>query len=347
MKKEIKEIIHLIGADIPDNIKDTIIDGVKPIEAAGKSHITFLSGKKYLKYLENTEAAAVITSKEFTVPDKVIPLYVDDPYSSFIKVLHLFNERSTSDIAEGIHETAFVDESAEIGENVSIGPKASISAGVSVGDGTVIGSGTVILKNSRVGKNCIFYPNVTIMDNSKIGDEVILHSGVVIGADGFGFIPGKAGLDKIPQTGSVVIEDKVEIGANSCVDRAVMGTTKIGKGTKIDNLVQVGHNVQVGTNTIIVSMAGISGSTNIGNNVVIGGQAGFGQHVNVGDGAKVAGQAGVTKDVPAGTIVSGYPAKDHMKAIKEEIHIRNLPTMAKKIKEQAKKIEELEKKLNS
>ncbi|MHB9030597.1 MAG: UDP-3-O-(3-hydroxymyristoyl)glucosamine N-acyltransferase, partial [Candidatus Latescibacterota bacterium] len=236
-----------------------------------------------------------------------------------------------------------VHPTAVIGENVSLGPFAVIGERVTVGDNTVIGSCSVILAGSAVGKDCIFYPNVTIMDGCTVGDRVILHAGVVIGSDGFGFAPQYGKYHKIPQIGTVHIENDVEIGANSCVDRAAFGATIIRDGTKIDNLVQVAHNVRVGSHTVIASQVGISGSTSIGNWVRMGGQAGLAGHIAIGDGATVGAQAGVTKDVPAGETVSGYPAKNHMQAMRLEAAFRHLPDLMKKIKEQEHRITELEK----
>jgi len=343
MKINLNKLAETIGSAIPKDSKKIEISGIAPIETAKKDQVTFLSNKKYLKYLENTKAAAVITSEEFSVPKGIIPLFVENPYESFVKVLHIFNTRIPEDVASGISSLCFVDDSAKLGKNVSVAPFAFIGKNVTIGDNSIIGPGTAILNDSKIGDNCLIYPNVSIMDNSILGNRIILHSGVVIGADGFGFYPGKNGLEKIPQIGQVIIEDDVEIGSNTCIDRAVMGATRIKKGTKLDNLVQIGHNVSVGSHTVIASMAGVSGSTVIGNGVKVGGQAGFSGHIRIGNGALIAGQAGVTKDVPGGIMVSGYPAKEHMKAIKEEIHIRNLPSLKKRVKDQEKKIEALEK----
>ncbi len=346
MTIELKKIAEMVGAETVDLPKKIKISGIAPIESAATDQITFLANKKYLRYAGMTNAAAIITSSEFDLPEGKIALIVKNPYEAFIKIVKFFNKRKNSDIASGISDLAFLHDSSTLAEDVSVAPFAYIGENVRIGKGTRIGANVVVMKGSTIGNNCLIYPNVTLMDQTIIGNRVILNAGSVLGGDGFGFIPGQKGLEKIPQTGNVVIEDDVEIGANTCVDRAVTGSTTIKYGTKIDNLVQIGHNVRIGSDSIIVSMAGISGSTVIGDRVTIGGQAGFGQHIRVGDGATVAGQAGVTKNVPENTIVSGYPAKEHMKAIREEIAVRNLPSLKKKIMEQEKRLAKLEESIN-
>ncbi|MFC1606877.1 UDP-3-O-(3-hydroxymyristoyl)glucosamine N-acyltransferase [Candidatus Latescibacterota bacterium] len=343
MTCSLEVICKAIGASAPDHSERVEITGVSSIEDACSGEICFLSNPRYTKYLETTNASAVIVSKDTTVPERVIALYVDDPYVAFVKLLEFFNVRSDVDIASGIDSLSSIHPDAQLGANVSVGPFAVIGAGVSIGDGTVIGSCTVIMKDSSVGSGCILYPNVTIMDRCSVGNGVILHAGVVIGADGFGFAPVDGGLHKIPQIGKVVIEENVEIGANTCIDRATFGTTIIERGAKIDNLIQIGHNVKVGQCTVIASQAGISGSTSIGNGVRIGGQVGMAGHLNVGDGSSVGAQAGVTKDVPPGETVSGYPAKNHMKAMRLEAALRRLPELHKIVKAQERRIQELEK----
>ncbi len=343
MEIRLSELSEKIGAVIPEGKGGIIISGVAPVETATKKDITFITGDKFLKKLEECKAAAVILPEGLTPPDNIVPIYVDEPYYYFIKVLELFDPGSGKEVSPGISPHSFISKNAVIGKDVSIAPFVFIGNGVTIGDNTTIGAGTSILKDSSIGTGCLIYPNVSIMDRTTIGNYVIINGGAVIGGEGFGFYPHKNSLIKIPQIGKVVIGNNVEIGSNTCVDRAVMGITKIDDGVKLDNLVQIGHNVKVGSWTVMASMAGISGSTEIGKGVQIGGQAGFGEHLKVGDGAGVAGQAGVTKDVPPGTIVSGYPAKEHMKAIREEIHIRNLPNLKQKVKELEKRITELEK----
>jgi UDP-3-O-[3-hydroxymyristoyl] glucosamine N-acyltransferase len=328
----IEKICEIIGADVPPNAENVKITGLADIENAGAGDLTFISNPKYKHFLASTKADAVIHGKDTPVPETVISLAVEDPYFAFFKMLEFFNTRTPKDIAQGIHPSAVIDSEALIGENVSIGACASIGPGVKIGNGTTIGPGSAILKNTIIGQNCILYPNVTVMDGVKIGDRVILHSGVVIGSDGFGFVPHGGGLHKIPQIGTVVLGDDVEIGSNSCIDRAAFGETVVGNGTKIDNLVQLGHNVRIGQYTVIASQAGISGSTTVGSGVKIGGQAGFAGHLDIGSGSSIGAQAGVTKDVPGGETVSGYPAKNHMKAMRLEAALRSLPYLIKKVK---------------
>lgn len=342
MNITLKAVCELIGAECPPDAGDIVTGGVASLEEAGPADISFLSNPKYEKHLAGTGARAVIVTPDTPVPGAIIPLRVGDPYFAFLLLLNLFNNRTKDDVAQGMDARAVIHPSAVIGKNVSIAPCAVIGRGVTIGDNTVIGAGSVMLPGSAAGEECIIYPKVTIMDGCTVGNRVILHSGVVIGADGFGFAPHKGRYHKIPQIGTVRIGDDVEIGANSCVDRAAFGVTVVGNGTKIDNLVQVAHNVKIGAHTVIASQTGISGSTGIGDWVRLGGQAGLAGHITVGNGAMVGAQAGVTKDVPAGETVSGYPAKNHMQAMRLEAALRHLPDLLKKMKEQEKRIAELE-----
>jgi len=342
MRRTLEEIGRIIGAEIPGHSRKKEISGIASIEDAGPDTICFLSNPRYAKYLETTGACAVIVAKGTAVPERVVALAVADPYFALVQLLECFNTRQPSDIASGIDTSACIHPGAVIGNGVSVGPYAVIGPGVSIGDGSVIGPCTVILAGSSVGRNCILYPNVTIMDRCTIGNHVIIHAGAVIGSDGFGFAPHDGALHKIPQIGGVVIGDDVEIGACTCIDRAAFGATVIERGSKLDNLIQVAHNVRIGSNTVIASQTGISGSTSIGRGVRLGGQAGLSGHLNVGDGASVGAQAGVTKDVPPGETVSGYPAKNHMKAMRLEAALRHLPDLMQKVKDQEKRIQELE-----
>jgi len=342
MTVRLGQIARLIGAEIPAGTEDVEISGVGSIEEAGARDVSFLANPKYAGRLGKTRAAAVIVPEGVDVPAASVPLVTDEPYFAFLKVLEFFDTRLPSDIAEGIDSRAAVHPGARLGKDVSIGPFAVVGEGVEIGDGTIIGPCSVVLKNTTIGKGCVIYPNVTIMDGCEIGDGVILHSGVVVGSDGFGFVPRGGRLHKIPQTGTVKIEDDVEIQACTCIDRAAFGVTVIGKGSKLDNLVQVGHNVRIGPGTVIASQTGISGSTSIGGGVRVGGQAGFAGHLKVGDGVSVGARSGVTKDVSPGKTVSGFPARKHSRELRVEAALQELPELVKKVRELEKRIRELE-----
>jgi UDP-3-O-[3-hydroxymyristoyl] glucosamine N-acyltransferase len=335
-------ICRVIGCDVPSGAGAIAVQGIASIEDAEPGEITFLSNSRYAKFLPETKAAAVIVPRGLTPPPGVRLLEVDDAYLAFVRILGLFDSRSRGDVAQGIHPSAVIAPDATLGENVSVGPCAVIGRSVTVGKDTVIGPGSVVMSGSRIGSGCLFYPNVTIMDGCSVGDRVIIHAGAVIGSDGFGFAPEGRTLRKIPQIGRVRIEDDVEIGACTCIDRAAFGETVIARGAKLDNLIQVAHNVKIGYSTVIASQTGISGSTTIGTGVKIGGQAGFAGHLTVGDGASVGAQGGVTKDVPPGEIVSGYPAKNHQQAMRLEAALRRLPDLLKTVKQQEQRIGELE-----
>jgi UDP-3-O-[3-hydroxymyristoyl] glucosamine N-acyltransferase len=342
MNVKLITIAHLIGAEIPRDAEDIEIRGVASLEDAGSHEVSFLSNPRYRQYLASTGAAAVIVSKDTVVSESVVPLYVDSPYFALVRILELFNYRTQADIASGIDPSARIHPDAVLGKNTAVGSCAVIGQGVTVGDGTVIGSCSVVLKDSAIGKDCIIYPNVSIMDKCEIGDRVILHSGVVVGSDGFGFVPHEGKFYKIPQIGCVRIGDDVEVQAGSCIDRGAFGDTVIGNGTKLDNLVQVAHNVRIGSNCVLVSQSGVAGSSTVGSGVKIGGQAGIVGHLNIGDGASVGGKSGVTKDVSAGDTVSGFPARKHSQIMRQDAAMRKLPELIKKVKAQEEKIKELE-----
>ena len=324
-------IADLIGAHIDDQAASLLVTGVAPIEYAASGEITFLSNKRYIRYLTNTEASAIILPEDFSGECRPVALKVSNPYEAFASVLVLFDPRRPNDIADGIHPTAVVGENVELGKNVSLGAHVVIGDNVKIGAGTRIGAGTVIMSESQIGEECLIYPNVTLMDRTLIGNRVLLHSGVVLGSDGFGFAPVDGKYQKIPQIGNVIIEDDVEIGAGTTVDRAVMGSTKIKRGSKIDNLVQVAHNDIIGEDTVIAAQAGFSGSLKVGNGCRIGGQAGFVGHIEIGDKASVGAQAGVTGNVKEGTVVSGYPARPHHESMRSLAALRKLPELMKRV----------------
>lgn len=342
MKKTLKEIVKIVGGEIIGD-DSAVITGVCGIEEAERGDITFVANPKYAPLINTTGASAIITSREIESAPKPI-IRTDNPSLAFTRIVELIASSNTMH-PKGIHKSAVLGEGVKLGKDISLGPYVVVEDNVSIADGSVIYSGSFIGHDTSIGKNVVIYPNVSIRENITVGDRVVIHSGAVIGSDGFGFVKVKDVHYKIPQRGVVVIEDDVEIGANVAIDRARFDKTVIGAGTKIDNLVQIAHNVTVGRNSLIVSQAGISGSTHIGDNVTIAGQAGLVGHITVGDEAIIAAQAGVTKSVRPKAMVSGYPAKPHREAKRVNACIQMLPRLFGTVKELRKKIEELEKKL--
>jgi len=344
MRKTLKEIAGLIDGEVVGD-ENVIITGVCGIKEARPGDITFLANPKYLPLLEATSASAIITSRDTTAASKPI-IQTENPSLAFTKVVSLFEPVDIRH-PKGIHPTALIGKKATLGKNVALGPYAVIEDEASIGDNTVIYPGCYIGYQAVIGRDTLIYSNVSVRERTQIGDRVIIHSGTVIGSDGFGFETVNGIHYKIPQIGTVLIEDDVEIGANVAIDRARFDKTIIGRGVKIDNLVQIAHNVVVGENSIIVAQAGISGSTTIGKGVILAGQSGLVGHIHVGDAAVVAAQAGVTKDVPAHTMVSGYPAKPHGIARRVNACLQNLPKLYETVTELKKKIEELEGRLKN
>lgn len=342
MRKTLKEIAQLIEGEVVGE-EDVVITGISGIKEAQEGDLTFLANPKYLHLMDTTKATAIITSREIKKAPKPI-IRTDNPSLAFAKMVSLLapNEQVHP---SGIHPTAIIGQNVKLGRDVALQPYVVLDDNVEVGDRTVVYAGCYIGHHTKIGADCLVYPNVAIRERIEIGNRVVIHSGTVIGSDGFGFATVKSVHHKIPQIGTVVIEDDVEIGANVTIDRARFGKTLIGRGTKIDNLVQIAHNVIIGENSIIVAQAGISGSTTIGRGVTLAGQAGLVGHITVGDNAVVAAQAGVTKSVPPNTCVSGYPAKPHDKAKRINAFVQRLPELFKAVKQLEDKIGELEHRL--
>jgi UDP-3-O-[3-hydroxymyristoyl] glucosamine N-acyltransferase len=342
MKKTLSQIASYLEGEISGN-GSIEISGVAGIEQARPGELTFIANPKYLKLLDTTRASAVIVGKD--VQTSKVPLIKHpNPYYAFSKAIGLFHEPRKS-YPEKIHSTSLLGEEVTIGKEVYIGPYVIIEDRVKLSDKVVILAGSFIGENTAIGENTLIYPRVTIRENVNIGKNVIIHSGTVIGSDGFGYAKEKGTYHKIPQVGKVVLEDDVEIGANVTIDRATLGETRIKKGTKIDNLVQIAHNVQIGENTIVVAQVGISGSTKVGKNVTLAGQVGLVGHIEIGDNVIVAAQSGVSKSLHPGKIYFGYPAREHSKARKIEAVVSLLPQYVEKIRELEKRIKNLEEKL--
>jgi len=340
-QKTLKEVVEIIGGEIVGN-PDVVITGVCGIKEAKPGDLTFIANPKYLCLMNHTQASAIITYKEVKDAPKPI-IRTENPSLAFAKMVSLSAPNEVKRL-QGIHPSAVLGNNVELGEDVAIQAYVVIEDDVKIGNGTIIYAGVYIGHHTKIGSDTIIYPNVSIRERITIGSRVIIHSGSVIGSDGFGFATVKGIHQKIPQIGTVVIEDDVEIGSNVTIDRARFDKTVIKQGTKIDNLVQIAHNVVVGENSIIVAQVGISGSTNIGKDVTLAGQAGIAGHITIGDNAIVAAKAGVTKNVAPNSCVSGYPAKPHSLAKRINACIQRLPKLFKTIVSLEKRIEELEKK---
>jgi UDP-3-O-[3-hydroxymyristoyl] glucosamine N-acyltransferase len=343
MRMTLKEIADLVGGELSGD-GNIVIEGVGSLIEAKKGEITFLASSRYRNEVSKTEASAIIIGEEVELPE-IPSIRTKNPYLAFVQVMKVLV--SPRRLPSGIDRTSLLGKGVKLGEDVVIGAYVVIGDGAVIGDKTVVFPGTYIGDKAVIGKNVLIYPNVTVREEVIIGDNVIIHPGAVIGSDGFGYVTEKGKHHKIPQVGIVEIENDVEIGANVTIDRATLGKTIIGEGTKIDNLVQIGHNVRIGKNCLIISQVGISGSTVIGDNVVLAGQAGLVGHITVGNNAIVGAQAGVTKSVPANTTVSGYPAREHRTAKKINAQLVRLPKLYEEIKELKRNVEKIRKKINS
>ncbi len=335
----VKEIASLINGEVFGD-GDVLINNMASPEFALEGAITFALDNDGLEKSASSKAACVVTQIETAEFSKPV-IKVDNLKIALTMLYNLLNEKRL--VGEGdINTSAHVDPSAKIGKGVVIGPHACISENAQIGDGTTIGANAVVGKEVKIGKMTRILPNCTIYDRAIVGDFVILHSGVVIGSDGFGYLPHGGRIFKVPQLGRVVIEDEVEIGANSCVDRGTFGDTVIGKGTKIDNLVQIAHNVQIGKYCFFAALNGIAGSAQIGDHVMAGGQIGVKDHIKIGNNVKIAAKSGVIKDLEDNSVVFGYPAKESRSVLREFAFMTWLTKNAAKIRNMVKKASEEE-----
>jgi len=335
------EIAAILGGRVSGE-SGAVVENVRAIDEAGEGDLTFVSNPKYLKKLETTRASGVLVSAGTDSPGRNL-IVVEDPYVALGRILAIFYPEEHG--SAGIGKGAFIDDSAVVSQGATIHPGVYVGRRARIEKGAVLYPGVVIGDDAVVGEDSILYPRVTVYRRCLIGRRVILQAGVVIGGDGFGFARPGSGNVKIPQVGIVQIDDDVEIGANTTVDRATLGKTWIQRGVKIDNLVQIAHNVVIGENSIIVAQVGISGSTRLGRGVIIGGQAGLVGHIEIGDRVMVAGQAGVHDDIPAGNVVSGSPHRPHREWLRIEACISRLPEMRQTVKALTKRIAVLEAKL--
>jgi len=328
------QIAALINGKIEGDTNASVSSFGK-IEEAKQGQLSFFANPKYEEYLYSSGASIIIinTAFELRQPVKATLIRVPDAYSAFAILLSEYQKMAQKEM-NGIQEPVYISKSASYGKNVFIGAFAYLGDNAIVGDNSKIYPNVFLGNNVKVGANSIIHPGVKIYNDCVIGNNVIIHAGTIIGSDGFGFAPQADGsFKKVPQIGNVIIEDNVEIGANTTIDRATMGSTIIRAGAKLDNLIQIAHNVEVGNSSVIAAQAGISGSTKIGKAVMIGGQAGVVGHINIGDGAKINAQSGVSKSLDAGKAVTGSPAYDYTSALRSQAISRNLPELEKRIKE--------------
>ncbi|MHB9131624.1 MAG: UDP-3-O-(3-hydroxymyristoyl)glucosamine N-acyltransferase [Armatimonadota bacterium] len=318
---------------------DCIVTGVAGVDTVADSEVTYIADERYLADAEASPALAILAPNAIARSTKPL-IRVDNPRGAFAKVLQFFDWRRLP--MPGIDPSAHIAETAAIHGRAHIGAFVTVGAGTVIGDGCIIFPHTVIGDHAEIGPGSILYAQVTVYPRCHIGARCIVHAGAVIGADGLGFNPGPNGWEKIPHLGTVLIEDDVEIGANTTIDRGTTGETVIGHGTKIDNLVQIAHNVKIGPHCMIASQVGIAGSTTIEEWVIFGGQAGITDHGHVGAGARIAARAGVVQDIPAGVTASGFPARAHREELRREAAQHRMPDLLKQVKELERRLRALE-----
>jgi UDP-3-O-[3-hydroxymyristoyl] glucosamine N-acyltransferase len=323
-------IAELIGGSV-DGDPNVQVSTVSPIESGFPGSLSFLANPKYNDFLAKTEASVVIVKDDLDKGSEVKTtlIRVSDPYSSFAILLQKYDEMNRPKV--GIHPSAVISESAKIGQNVSIAAGAVIGDEAVVGDDCIIGAQVVIEKKAKLGSGCHLHSGSRVLHDCVLGNNCRLHAGVTIGSDGFGFAPSDSEYSKIPQVGNVVLEDDVEVGSNSTIDRATMGSTIIHKGVKLDNLIQVAHNVEIGEHTVIAAQTGIAGSSKIGKRCMIGGQVGIIGHLTIGDNVKIAAQSGIGSNLPDGAIVQGSPAFEVGNYRRSYVSFRRLPETIKKL----------------
>jgi len=333
MKFTVDQIAQLIQGTV-DGDGSAIITTFNKIEEGQEGSISFLANPKYESFLYQSKATAIIIATDLVLKEKPLAtlIKVKDPYIAFTILLQKYQE-FTSIKETGIQQPSFIEQTAEVGKEVYLGTFSSVGAGSKIGNNTYVAAHVTIGKNVRIGTDCVIYPGVVIYNDTVIGNSCTIHANAVIGSDGFGFAPQADGtFTTIPQLGNVVLEDGVSVGANTTIDRATMGSTLIKKGVKIDNLVQIAHNVEVGENTAIAAQTGVSGSTKIGKNCLIGGQVGVAGHISIADKTIVTAQSGVTKTVrKEGQILGGTPASPNSEYLKRNALLRQLPDLLKRL----------------
>jgi UDP-3-O-[3-hydroxymyristoyl] glucosamine N-acyltransferase len=314
------------------------IRGVAPLDAAREGELAFVTNPKYAKAAAETRASAILASAE--VPGVAKPhLLCANPYAALARLIGLFHPARAP--KPGVRRGAFVEKGAKVSPRACVMPGATVSRGAKVGARTVLYPGVFVGEDASIGEDCILHPNAVVREGCVLGDRVILQPGAVIGGDGFGFAPEGGAYLKIPQVGNVVLEDDVEVGACTCVDRAVLGSTRVGKGTKLDNLIQVAHNVVIGRHGVLAAQAGISGSTVVGDHATVGGQVGLAGHLRIGNNVTLAAQSGIMDDIPDGAVFFGYPAQPMAAEMKCAAAYRELPELLRRVRRLEKRIEGL------
>jgi UDP-3-O-[3-hydroxymyristoyl] glucosamine N-acyltransferase len=338
----LSELAGHIGATL-EGARETRIRGLAPIDRAGPDEVTFLANAKYRKHMSSTRAAAVIVSKDYQGPGQRL-LRCDDPYFAFrTAMVRVYGFRTHP--FQGVDETARVDPTSQLGADVRLGPNVYVGPEVTIGEGTVIYPNVFIGPHCRIGNDCILYPSVTLYDHSVLGDRVTVHAGSSIGHDGFGYATHAGRHEKIPQVGWVELQDDVEIGACCAIDRAALGPTVVGQGTKFSNLVAIGHGTQIGRHGLLVAQTGIAGSVQVGDYCIFGGQSAAAGHLSIGDHSHIGGRGGVTHSLPGGEQYWGLPAVPLTQAKRMQVAQTHLPEMRKQIKQLQREVRELRSRL--